>query len=354
MNASETLINPPPPPFDDAAAAQARSRWNAIAKPMASLGHLEEAVTQIAGLTGDPRYAIDKRVVLVLCADNGVVRQGVAQTGAEVTAILAGILTEGNITVCKMAEIAKCDVIGVDMGMNTDLNLPNLLNKRIAAGANDIAEGPAMTREQALTAISYGIELAETMARQGYRILATGEIGMGNTTTSSAMTAVFLNKPAAEVTGCGAGLSAEKLQHKIAIIEKAIAVNRPDPGDALDVLAKLGGFDIAGMTGIFLGAAQLRLPVLIDGLISSVAALTAQRLCPESRHAMLASHISAEPAGQLVLSALGVKPLICAGMHLGEGTGAVAALPLLDMAYAVYDRMVTYGDIDIERYQPHG
>ena len=334
------------PAFDMAAAKASEERWNSIAKPLGSLGRLERMVVRIAGFTGDSRYSIAKRVLLVLCADNGVAHRGVCQAGSEVTAALARCLARGNISVCKMASVAKVDVVGVDMGMAEDARLPKkFLNRRVAAGTADLSVGPAMTRKQAVAAIQHGIDLAKAMKKKGYRLLLTGEIGMGNTTTSSALAAVLLGRGPAEVTGRGAGLSDEGLRRKIGVIENAIARNRPDPGDALDVLAKLGGFDIAGMAGIFLGGAQHRIPVLVDGFISSMAALVALRLCPRAGDAMLASHVSAEPAGKLILNELGLEPLICADLCLGEGTGAVAALPLLDMAYAVYNDMITYGDL---------
>lgn len=340
------------PDFDAVAAAAAQKRWNSIAKPLSSLGRLEDAVVQIAGITGDAQHRIDKRALIVLCADNGVAGQGVSTTGAEVTTVLARCLAHGNISVCKMAEAADTDVFGVDMGLNADPAEPGLENRRCGDGTGDISVGPAMTLAQAESAINHGIELAERCARQGYKILATGEAGIGNTTTSSAMTSVLLQKPAAEVTGRGAGVSPEVVRKKVGIIEKAIAVNKPDPNDALDILAKLGGFDIAGMAGIFIGGAMNRIPVLADGLISTVAALTAVRLFPKVGMAVMASHVSAEPAATALLKALGREPLICADMRLGEGTGAVAALPLLDLAYAVYDNMLTYEDIAIGHYQP--
>lgn len=352
MNPHIEAVIGQPPPFDREAAQRAAERWSGIAKPLDSLGLLEKMVVGIAGLTGDHRYRIDRRAVLVLCADNGVVRQGVTQTGSEVTLALARFLAQKNISVCRMAEVAHADVIGVDMGMNEDLGLPELLARRVGAGTGDISEGPAMSPDQAILAIRHGIDLVRSCRDEGYRILATGEVGIGNTTSSSAMAAALLGRPAAEVTGRGAGLSREGVRRKAAIVEKALATNRPDPGDALDVLAKVGGFDIAGLVGVYLGGLMYRVPILIDGLISSVAALAAVRLCPEAKTAMFATHVSAEPAAGWLLEALGLRPLICAGMCLGEGTGAVAALPLLDMAYAVYDGMLTYEEISIGRYQP--
>lgn len=337
--------------FGSDAAEAARERWRSVAKPLGGLGLLEDAVIRIAGLTGDARYRLDKRAVAVFCADNGVVAQGVSQTGSEVTRILAANLLRGDISVCKMAAVARADVIGIDMGM-LGAPLPGLLDRRIAAGSGDIGVGPAMTREQAARAVEHGIELAASLRRQGYAIVATGELGIGNTTTSSAVTAVLLGRKPSEVTGRGAGLSDAGMRRKVEVIEQAIAVNRPDADDPLDVLAKLGGFDIAGLAGLFIGGAIERLPVLIDGFIASVAALVALRLCPASGNAMLASHVSSEPASRALLEALALRPLICADMHLGEGTGAVAVLPLLDMALAVYNEMPTFEEMAIGRYQP--
>ena len=340
------------PLFDIAAARQAQARWDSLAKPPGSLGLLEKAVVRIAGVTGNADYSIDRRVLLVCCADNGVVRHGVSTADASVTAALARALAEDNLCVSKMARKAGVDVIGVDVGMNEDLGLSALYNRRVANGTADMSQGPAMSREQAKEAIRHGLELASMCHERGYAIVATGEVGIGNTTTSSAIASVLLGKPPAEVTGCGAGISSEGLARKIAVIERAIAVNQPDCGDPLGVLAKLGGFDIAAMVGIYLGCAVHRLPVLVDGLIASVAALTAKRLCPQAANAMLASHVSAEPAARWVLEALELEPLVTAGLRLGEGTGAMQAVPLLDMAYTVYREMITFETLVMGGNQP--
>lgn len=333
---------PHPPPF--------AARWNRIAKPPGSLGQLEKAVTQIAGLTGNPNYAINKRTVLVLCADNGVARRGVSPVDGGVTAILAENLAQRSVSVCRMAAVAKAEVIGVDMGLAIANPIPNLLDRRIAAGTADIAEGPAMNREQAITGLRHGIELVRDQVAHGCQLLIGGEIGIGNTTTASAVISTLLRRDPREMTGPGAGLSPEGVRKKVAIIRQAIAVNQPNSDDPLDVLTKLGGFDIAGLAGVFLGGARYQTPVLVDGLISGAAALVARRLAPMAQHAMLASHISAEPAARILLEALQLSPIICANLRLGEGTGAVAALPLLDMAYAVYDGMSTYEDMTIQQY----
>ena len=340
---------------EDAATREAAHRhWNSCAKPLGGLGMLETALEDIAALTGSADIDIRERAVLVLCADNGVVCQGVTQSPSSVTAIVTENLAARRTSVCHMARVANCRVVPVDMGVLDFPGVPGVLSRRIGNGTADISVGPAMTRAQAEQAVLTGIELVREQAEQGARLLATGEMGIGNTTTSSAVASVLLERPVEEMTGRGAGLSNEGLTRKIAVIRQALACNQPDRDDILDVLSKVGGFDIAGMCGIFLGGALYRVPVLIDGFISAVAALCALRLCPAAGKAMLASHVSAEPAGHLVLEALGKQPLITAGMHLGEGTGAVAAMPLLDMACAVYHGCYTFDDGGIEAYQPLG
>ncbi len=337
---------------DEHAAQQAQTHWDTIAKPLKGLGHFEEMVVRIAALTGKPMVRVDKRAVVVLCADNGVVAEGVTQTDASVTATMAGQIRDHKSSVCLMSASANADVFAVDMGMLTRVD--GVDGCHIADGTGNIAVGPAMTREQACSAIAYGMELVKGYAEQGYQLLATGEMGIGNTTTSSAVAAALLNLPVETVTGRGAGLSDAGLQRKRDAIHRAMAVNQPDPTDALDVLAKLGGFDIAGMVGIFLGGALYRVPVLIDGLISSISALIAARLCPNSRCAMLASHTSAEPAAAAILNELGLTAVLHAGMKLGEGTGAVCMMPLLDMALSVYHNSAAFTDTGIEQYQPQG
>ena len=349
----EEILKDIEPENADARAA-ARRHWNSCAKPLGGLGLLETALEDIAALTGSADVNIRERAVLVLCADNGVVCQGISQSPSSVTAIVTENLAAGRTSVCRMAEVAGCRVVPVDMGVADFPGVPGVLSRRIGNGTADITVGPAMTRAQAEQAVLTGIELVREQAERGVRLLATGEMGIGNTTTSSAVASVLLDRPVEEMTGRGAGLSNEDLIRKAAVIRQALACNQPDRSDILDVLSKVGGFDIAGLCGIFLGGALYRVPVLIDGLISAVAALCALRLCPAAGKAMLASHVSAEPAGRLVLEALGKQPLITAGMHLGEGTGAVAAIPLLDMACAVYHGCYTFDDGGIEAYQPLG
>ena len=339
-------------PADQEAMRRAKARWDSIAKPLGSLGALEDAVIRIAGMTGSPDVDISKRAVVVMCADNGVVAEGVTQTGQEVTAIVAENMSTGDTSVCAMSRAAGAEVVPVDIGTVTPLKGERIRQKCVRRGTANMTQGPAMSREEAVQAILAGVEIARELRGRGVKLLATGEMGIGNTTTSSALAAVLLDRPVEDMTGRGAGLSSEGLQRKIRAIETAIQVNQPDPGDVLDVLHKVGGLDIAGLAGVFLGGALCRTPVLVDGFISSVAALVAARLCPDCRDYMLGSHASEEPASQLVLAELGLRPFLYAGMRLGEGTGAVAVMPLLDMGLAVYREMTTFEDTNIEAYQP--
>ena len=339
-------------PPDEAARAAARKRWDGCAKPLGSLGLLETAVCDIAALTGGADVELDGRAAVVFCADNGVVAQGVTQTDSGVTSSVAHMLARGRTAVCRMAARAACRVVPVDMGMLDFPGCAGVLDRRAGNGTADLSLGPAMSRSQAQAAILSGIGLARDEAEHGTRLLAAGEMGICNTTTASAVTAVLLGLDPAEVTGRGAGLSDAGLARKLAAIRRGIAVNVPDPADALDVLAKLGGFDLAGMCGLYLGGALYRVPVLIDGFPSAAAALCAFRLCENAKKAMLASHLSAEPAGALLLRELGKSPLITAGLRLGEGSGAVAAMPLLDMALAVYRECYSFAEGGIAPYTP--
>lgn len=347
LNHLLATITPP----DEAARAAAHAHWASLAKPLGGLGALETMLEDAAALTGSAALDFSQRAVLVLCSDNGVVAQGVSQTDQSVTRAVAENLAARRTSVCQMAKTARCEVVPVDMGIAGD-PVPGVLNCRIAAGTADFTQGPAMSRAQAVEAIAHGIALVQAQKGQGVRLLATGEMGIGNTTTSSAVAAVLLGQPVEGMTGRGAGLSDEGLARKLDAIRHGITVNHPSTDDPLDALSKLGGFDIAGLCGIFLGGALEQVPVLVDGFISGVAALCAVRLCPAASKAVFASHCSTEPAAKLVLDALGKAPLLMAGLHLGEGTGAVASLPLWDMALAVYNHCYSFAEGGIAPYTP--
>ncbi|MDO5485466.1 MAG: nicotinate-nucleotide--dimethylbenzimidazole phosphoribosyltransferase, partial [Sarcina sp.] len=358
--------------------ARCRARWNCIAKPLYGLGVLEDLVVRIAAAQGTDQVDISRKGLVVFCADNGVVDEGVSQTGQEVTAIVAENFIDGKSCTAIMCKRAGADLYPVDVGIAVDT--PRVEKRKCRRGTANMTKGPAMTRGEAVFAIEAGIAKAQELEEAGYRILASGEMGIGNTTTSTAVTAVLLGLDPTEVTGRGAGLSDEGLRKKIDAIHHAIAVNQPDPEDPLDVLSKVGGFDIAALTGLFLGGASRRVPVVIDGVISAAAALIAARLEPSCRDYMLPSHISEEPASMAVMTALGfipekqetkqgkadrekdsmkkvpgpaVSPILHAGMHLGEGTGAVALFPLLDMAVDIYYKMDTFEGIAVEKYRDY-
>lgn len=338
-------------PLDENAMEEARAHWMTVGKPLFSLGSLEDAVIQIAGIKGTSDFELRKRGLIIMCADNGVVEEGVTQTGQEVTAIVADNFTRGETSVCIMAEEAKVDLFPVDVGMATDVPSVTKKEYKVMYGTHNFAKEAAMTREEAVEAIEVGIQMVKKCAEAGYEILATGEMGIGNTTTSSAVVSVLLDESVENVTGRGAGLSSEGLNRKIRAIKRAIEKHQPDKEDVLDVLSKVGGLDIAGMTGAFLGGAIYHIPVLIDGFISSAAALCAVRMVPETADYILASHCSGEPAGRMVLEELKLPYLIDAKMSLGEGSGAVAAIPLLEMGVNVYRKMSTFEEIKVEQYE---
>ena len=333
---------------DKAAETACLHRWDLVAKPLNSLGKLESLLARAAAVTGSADPDLDKKCVLVFCADNGVLAQGVAQSTHDVTTAIARSLAAGTTSVSAMAKAAGADVFPVDMGMIDTVT--GLLDRKIANGTKDLSQGPAMSREQAEQAILVGLELVREKKEAGYNLIATGEAGIGNTTSSSAMAAVLLGLPVETVTGRGSGLSNEGLVRKQNAIKSGIAVNRPDPKDPIDVLSKVGGYDIAAMTGAFLGGALYHIPVIIDGLISSVAALCAARICPYVKEYLISSHVTAEPAGKLIMEELGLEPMIHGDLRLGEGTGAVALFPMLDLSCAVYRNAASFAGIQVEAY----
>ena len=304
-------------PLSKEAMDRAKAHWDGIAKPLHSLGKLEDVIIQIAGITGKEEISIEKRALLTFCADNGVVEENVTQSGQEVTATVAENFLQEKATAAILCRGAHADLFPIDIGMARDTKVPRY---KVAYGTKNMAKGPAMTREEAVRALETGIAVAEEKIAAGYQLMATGEMGIGNTTTSSAMAAVFLNQP--------------------------------DPSDPIDVLAKVGGFDIAGMAGVFLAGAAHGVPVVMDGFISCVAALLAARIAPFAKDYMIASHVSKEPAAHLLLAELGKEAFLHCDMCLGEGTGAIMLFPILDQANAVYRGMATFDEAQIETYVP--
>lgn len=338
-------------PFNQKAADAAWDWWDSLCKPLRGMGMLEEMIVQLAGIYGTEKIDSLNPVVVIMGADNGVVAEGVSQTGSEVTAQVLENMGDRISSVCIMSRVEGLEVIPVNIGMFTDGKHPRIWNRPVRYGTGNIAKEPAMTREEADRAIVTGIEVVKELCGQGYRMIITGEMGIGNTTPSSAIASVLLSKDPAEVTGRGAGLSSQALEHKIEVIRQAIAVNQPDKDDILDVVSKVGSLDIAGMIGCYIGGAVMGVPVLIDGFISSIAAYCAAKLSPACRPYMVATHCSAEPAGQMMLDALGMKAPIQAGMHLGEGTGAVTAYSLYKYALALYNGLPSFGEAKVEQYQ---
>ena len=338
-------------PADAGAMEQACRHWDQVAKPLNSLGVLEEDIVRIAGIQRRADISILKKYIAVMCADNGIVEEGVTQTGQHVTAVVAGNMARRTSCVCHMARIAGAQVFPVDVGIAGDLKADGLLDRKIAPGTRNFLKGPAMDRSQAVRALEIGIETAGILKEKGCELAGTGEMGIGNTTTASAVISVLLDQKPENVTGRGAGLSGEGYRRKIRVIEEGIRLHAPDPFDGIDVLSKVGGFDLAALAGFYIGCGVYGIPAVLDGLITGAAALAAVQICPAVKEYLLASHVSAEPAGKLVLDALGLKAAIQAGMCLGEGTGAAAFFPMLDMAAAVYRDMSSFQEIRVEQYQ---
>lgn len=340
------------PPLDAEAMAQAKKHWDALAKPLHGLGDLEDILIRIAGICRTPRIDLRNKAVVVMCADNGVVAEGISQSGQDVTQIITENLGKGTSTVCHMARAAGADVIPVDIGVASDIHGSGVVHRKIARGTHNFAKQPAMSRDQAVQAIGVGIETALLCRQHGYDVVATGEMGIGNTTSTAAVTAALLHAPVELVTGRGSGLTSEGLVRKIQVVTRALEQWQPNQHDPIDILSKVGGYDLCGLTGLFLGGALCGLPMIIDGVITSAAALCAVRLCPTVRDYLIASHHTAEPAGVLLEQALDVKPIINAHMALGEGTGAVLLFGILDAAASLYTNGNTFDDSNIEAYQP--
>ena len=312
----------------------AKNQW---AKPLGSLGLLEESICKIAAVQKTTDVDISRRTVVVMCADNGVVAEGVTQIGSYVTKLSSEAIACGRSNIDLLAETFDAKVLAVDIGINGEIDCPALLDRKIAHGTANIAKGAAMTLNEAERAVSVGMDIVKELRTGGTKIIVTGEMGIGNTTTAAAISAVLLDLPAEAVTGRAA-------------VKQAIEINAPDIGDPVGMLAKIGGFDIAGMAGVFLGGAVYGIPVVIDGIISAAAANIACLIEPLCREYMLAGHISGEPAGKALLDKIGLCAPINAGLRLGEGTGGIMLLPLLDGALAVYRNSHRFEETGIERY----
>ncbi|MBQ3504256.1 MAG: nicotinate-nucleotide--dimethylbenzimidazole phosphoribosyltransferase [Oscillospiraceae bacterium] len=332
-------------PLDTVAMDKARQRQAQLAKPPGSLGRLEELSIQLAGITGKVHNRIENKHLLVFAADNGVVAENVASAPQSVTLMQTINLTRHKTGASTLCRHFGCGITVCDVGVNADIREEKVLNRKIAYGTGNIVHGPAMTREQACKALETGYRLAmETEAD----VLGIGEMGIGNTTTSSAVLAVLLDADVEAVTGRGGGITDESFRRKKEVIRTAIAVNAPDKHDVIDVLRKVGGFDIAAMCGAFLGAAASRRPVVIDGFISAVAALCAYRLCPEVRGYLVPSHASFEIGYRLAMDAMDLQPMLLLGMRLGEGSGCPIAFEVLGAACAILNDMATFDQAGID------
>lgn len=331
---------------DESIRENVKDIWDGIAKPLKGLGQFEAIFAQIGAITGTTHIDISKKAVIVMCADNGIVEEGVTQYGQEMTSIIASSMVIEDTSVCKMAKVTGADILPVDIGINRDKEIGGMIQRNIAHGTRNFKKEPAMSQEDALKAIEVGIAMIADCKEQGYSLVATGEMGIGNTTTSSAMTAALLQCKVEDVTGKGAGLSREGVNRKVEVIKEALDNYNFHKSETLRILATVGGYDIAGLTGVFIGGAVHHIPVVMDGVISGVAALTAERLVPGVKDYIIPSHLSKEPAAIKIMEELGLHPVIHGEMALGEGTGAVMMFSLLDMALSLYDNPVTFEDIN--------
>ncbi len=331
-------------PLSESAMSAARERQAQLAKPPGSLGRLEDLSVQLAGITGKVHNSVAKKHLLVFAADNGVVAEGVSSAPQSVTLQQTINLTRYKTGASVLANCFGCGITVCDVGVNGDIKESAVLNRKIAYGTQNIVNGPAMTKEQALTALFTGAELAQTIDADVFGI---GEMGIGNTTTSSAVLSVLIDADVEAVTGRGGGITDDGFRKKKQVIQTAIQLNQPQKDDVIDVLAKVGGFDLAAMCGAFLGSAAKKKPVVIDGFISAVAALCAVKLCPHVRHYLIPSHASYEIGYQLAMDALELQPIFLLNMRLGEGSGCPLAFQVLEAACAVINDMATFDQAGI-------
>lgn len=335
-------------PLDPAAMAAAQERQAQLTKPAGSLGRLETLSIQVAGITGRLDPSLAGRAVIVAAGDHGVTAEGISAFPSAVTPQMVLNFLNGGAAINVLARQAGARVVVLDAGVASELPIhPDLINAKVAPGTANIAAGPAMSRDQAVSAIEAGIAAVAREVERGLDMVGTGDMGIGNTTPSSAICALLTGASVADVTGRGTGIDEATRQHKIEVIERALAVNRPNPADALDVLAKVGGFEIGAIAGIILGAASHRLPVLVDGFISTAGALIAAGLAPNSRGYMIAAHRSVEPGHRLMQEYLDLLPIFFLDLRLGEGTGSALAMPVVAAAVAALNEMATFASANV-------
>jgi nicotinate-nucleotide--dimethylbenzimidazole phosphoribosyltransferase len=326
---------------------QARLRQQQLTKPAGSLGRLEDIAIQMAGISRQLLPDIKQKAVIIMAADHGVAREGVSAYPSDVTAQMVHNFLRGGAAINALARSAGAKVIVVDVGVAADLSHPDLISRKVAPGTANFVHEQAMTEAQMLQAIQVGMDVFDEQLKQGIDLVVTGDMGIGNTTASSAITSVLLQTHAALVTGRGTGINDEQLEHKIQVIEKAIEQNAPNPKDPLDVLMKVGGLEIAGLTGAIMAAASSRIPVVIDGFISGAAALITVELNPLVSAYLFAGHVSVERGHRLILEKLGLSPLLDLQLRLGEGTGAVLAISIIEAALRTHREMATFTEAGV-------
>lgn len=336
--------------LDQKAMKAARERQDSLTKPLGSLGRLEELSIRVAAIRGQVIPKLEHKVIIVMAADHGVVAEGVSLYPQEVTPQMVQNFLRGGAGINVLARHVGARVVVVDMGVAAPLAPhPLLVSRKVALGTRNMRRGPAMNREEALTAVEAGIELVEKELGKGLDIIGTGDMGIGNTTASSAITAAITGQPVARVTGRGTGIGDRQLAHKVMVIEEALKLNRPDAKDGLDVLSKVGGFEIGGLVGAMITAAAHRIPIIIDGFVSGAAALIATRLAPPLRDFLIAAHLSPERGHRAVLKHLGLKPILNLRMRLGEGTGAALAIFLIEAAVRTLAEMATFAQAGVSQ-----
>lgn len=323
-------------------------KWDGLVKPLGSLGTLEELSIKIAGITGKEKNSIDKKAIVVMASDNGVTEEGVSGSPQSFTTLLTDSMARGITGVATLGKFTNTDIITVDIGLNSDYTHENVIDKKIAYGTKNFVNQPAMTREEAIKSIEIGIEIADRLFEEGYDILGTGELGIGNTSTSTAILSVFSGIDVNIICGKGAGMSDKQFDRKKDVILKAIDLHKPNKNDAIDVISKIGGFDIGGICGLFLSAAKNRKPIVIDGFISSAGALCALKLNPLVRDYMIPSHLSNEPGAKTMLEELDLSPMLNLKMRLGEGSGCPLAFQIIDSALFTQDNMGTFEEANID------
>lgn len=334
-------------PLNKDSMKKTQDRIDSLIKPPGSLGQLEELMVQLSGITGETFPKLEDKRIIVMASDHGVYEEGVAPNPQEITAIQTPNFARGVTGVCALAKQSKATVTIVDIGVKGTISHPGVLKRKIRHGTDNMAKGPAMTYKEAVRSIEIGIEIAEKAIEDGAKILGIGEMGISNTTASTAILSVLGNLPPTEIVGIGAGLPKNRLPHKAQVIQKSIDLNQPDPLDPVDVLAKVGGFELGGMTGVIIGAARNRVPVVIDGFISYASTLIALRLSPQIKDYLIPSHQSAEQGSQKALSLLDLNPMFDLGLRLGEGSGAAIAFNFIDAALSMNQEMITFEEAKI-------